>query len=104
MAVVRATFLMVPCLVNALRCDVSKRRDRSSASGASKYDRALGEVQAALVGPRAAALEGHLQRVELFFQPTDTNADIHPATGQEIEIGNLFRGVDRIALRDKADR
>jgi hypothetical protein len=47
--------------------------------------------------------ERHVERIELLFEPPDADAEVDAATGQDVEVGDVLRGVHGVALGEEAD-
>ena len=58
------------------------------------------EVLAAAVG---ALRERRRDRLELFREPADADAEVDTSVREPVDRGDLLRGVDGVALRDEAD-
>ena len=57
-----------------------------------------------LIGARTAVLPRHLESVEFFFEPTDADPQVNPTRREPVQGGDLFGGVDRIALGEQQHR
>jgi hypothetical protein len=56
-----------------------------------------------VAGPVAAALERHVEHLELLAEPADAHPELDPAARQHVEVGDLLGRVHRVALGDQAD-